>query len=339
MNPKHSSRPPAARSPALRKCYWLDTPDARVMIGPWAVLIGRSPDCNVVLERPEVSRHHLLVRVGIEGAEMLPLGREPVLHNGVERRELTALRPGDRLGICGWEFRLGEAEVEDGTSSGDTAWCLERQSGLLHLVTGPSYRVGGGGDDDLIVEAWDPTVFSIALTADAPVLTALRPGLWCGRDLPPGESVTLAPDARITYRAETFHLRAKPAHLDVATRQSPRPKHAVVVVLEFLPRGAQLTVEIGGRLHVTMLSDRRSDLMACLLQPPPPYSAGEFIPEDTLCARVWPGENNGRPELNSLLYRLRQNLAEEGIDPAPLFERRGGGLRFCLAPRARVIVR
>ena len=78
--------------------------------------------------------------------------------------------------------------------------------------------------------------------------------------------------------------------------------------------------------------------MACLLQPPPPFNPGDFIPEEILCRHVWPGEKNGRTELNSLLYRLRQALTEEGIDPAPLFERRGGGLRFCLAPDASVVV-
>lgn len=251
----------------LTKCYWLDAPDGRVMIGPWAVLIGRSPDCNLVLEGAEISRHHLLVRVGHKGAEFLPLARQPVRVNGAECRALTPLRAG------------------------------------------------------------------------APVLTALRPGVWCGHALAEGERVTLADEARITYRAETLAVKAKQSHAGDETRRAEPPRFAVVVVLEFLPRGGQLTIEIGGELRTMALSERRCDMVACLLQPPTPFQAGEFIPEEVLCARVWPGEKNGRTELNSLLYRLRQALTDEGIDPAPLFERRGGGLRFCLAPRARVVVR
>lgn len=323
----------------LRKCYWLDTPDTRVMIGPWAVLIGRSLDCNVVLDRPEVSRHHLLVRVGRDGAEMLPLGREGVRLNGLKLKELTPIRPGDEIDVCGWSFRPGEGDVDDGLPDDGTTWCLERRSGLLHPLVGPNYCVGGGATDDLVIEAWEPSVFSISLRGGNPVLTALRPGVRCERELAAGEQVPLAQDARITYGAESFHVRARQGNLDDATRRAAPPEHAVVVVMEFLPRGGQLTVEVGGQLHVTMLSDRRSDLVACLLQPPPPYSAGDFIPEETLCARIWPGEIRGRIELNSLLYRLRQNLTDEGIDPTPLFERRSGGLRFRLAPRARVIVR
>ncbi len=324
----------------ITKRFWLDAPDGRVTIGAWAVLIGRSADCNIVLERPEISRHHLLVRLSGEGVEMLPLGREPVHLNGVERSVLTTLHGGDVIDVGGWTFRVGEEEIAYAARAPEAAWCLERQSGLLHLVTGPVFRVGGGDDDDLIVEGWDPQAFSLTLDAGPPVLTALLPGVSYERDLEAGEQVTLAHNARITYRTETFIVRQKRAQAATATQAWSRPKHAVVVMLEFLPRGGQMTVEVGGRLHETLLSDRRCDLVACLLQPPAPLVAGDFVPDETLCERVWPGEkNNGRQELNSLLYRLRQYLSEGGIDPSLLFERRNGGLRFSLAPRARVIVR
>lgn len=324
----------------LTKGYWLDTPDGRVMIGPWAVLIGRSPDCNIVLEGAEFSRHHLLVRLGHAGAELLPLGRQPVQVNGAECRGLTSLREGDRIGVGSWTFRLGEGEVESGASpAADTAWFLEGRTGLLHLVVGPRFCVGGSATDDLILESWEPTVLSLDLGAGPPVLTALRPGVTCGHALAEGERVTLAPDARIAYLTEVMTVRARQAQAGVETNHAETPRFAVVVLLEFMPRGGQLTIEIGARLHTTTLSDRRCDLVACLLQPPTPLRPGDFVPEELLCARVWPGEKHGRTELNSLLYRLRQSLGEEGIDPAPLFERRGGGLRFCLAPRARVVVR
>ena len=321
------------------KVYWLDAPNGRVTLGPTAVLIGRSPDCNFILDQPDVSRHHVLVRVGHLGPEVLPLGRLPVRLNGVECSALTPLRAGDVLDVRGWRFRVGEATAADAARAHETAWCLERQSGLLLLVTGPTFVVGGGETDDLIVEGWEPAVLSIAPHPGVPVLTALREGVRCGHVLAAGEEVALADDACITYRAEVLRVRARRADAEASTVQSERARRADVVVLEFLPRGGQMTLEIGGRLRTTLLSERRCDLVACLLQPPPPFAPGDFIPEDTLCARIWPGENSGRTELNSLLYRLRQSLAEEGIDPAPLFERLGGGLRFCLAPGARVVVR
>lgn len=323
----------------LTKSYWLDTTDGRVVIGAWAVLIGRSPDCNIVLEAADISRHHALVRLGHAGAELMSLGRQPVRVNGVECRGLTPLRAGDRIDVGAWSFGVGEAPITGVSRANEPAWFVERRPGMLHLLTGPLFRVGGGDDDDLIVESWEPSVLSFDLRAGPPVLTALRPGVGCGRALAPGERVPVTDGARITWRDEALAVRAKPASLGVETARTKPPRFAVVVLLEFMPRGGQLTIEIGGELHTTQLSDRRCDLVACLLQPPAPHRAGEFIPEDVLCGRIWPGEENGRTELNTLLYRLRQNLSNEGIDPAPLFERRGGGLRFCLAPRARVVVR
>lgn len=321
------------------RCFWLDAPHGRVMIGPWAVLIGRNPDCNIVIEGAEISRHHALVRVGRAGAELLPLGRQPVRVNGASHQKLSSLRAGDRIDIGAWSFLLGEGEVEGDARAGKTAWFIERQTGLLQLVSGPVFQVGGGVTDDLIIPSWEPGVLSLDLRAGAPLLSAQRPGVCCGRALAEGERITLSADDRITYRDESLTVRAKSTQAGAETQHEAAPPSAVVVLLEFLPRGGQLTIEIGGSLHTTHLSDRRCDMVACLLQPPPPYHAGEFIPEDDLCARIWPGEKNGRTELNSLLYRLRQSLADEGVDPAPLFERKGGGLRFCLAPRARVVVR
>lgn len=323
----------------MTKCYWLDVPDGRVMIGAWAVLIGRSPDCNIVLEGAEFSRHHLLVRLGSAGAELLPLGRQPVKVNGTECSRLMRLRAGDRIEVGPWTFQLGEGELANLPRVTERAWFLERQPGLLHLVTGPRFRVGGGADDDLIVEGWEPSVLVIHQGTGAPVLEALRRGVDCGRPLAPGERIALAEGVCVTWRGDALTVRVKVPQAGVETRHATLPAHAVLVLLEFMPRGGQLTVEVGGLLHTTQLSERRCDLVACLLQPPAPYRAGEFVPEDVVCARVWPGEKNGRTELNSLLYRLRQSLADEGIDPGPLFERKGGGLRFCLAPRARVIVR
>lgn len=330
-----------SRDHSLRwtKRYWLEAPGGRVTIGAWAVLIGRSHDCNIVLEQPDVSRHHLLVRVGQHGPEMLPLGRDPVRLNDSACTELSALRSGDRIGVGAWSFVVGEGEVEYSPRTRDVSWFLERQSGLLHQVRAPVFQVGGDVDDDLTVEGWRRGVFAISLRSGRPVLTPLVEGVTCGRPLEEGERFTLTDGSEITYRGHSLVVRARQAPQATPTFGTAPPSSAVVVALEFLPRGGRLTIDAGGRLRSTLLSDRRCDLVACLLRPPFPFSPGDLVPEEVLCERVWPGEKNGRMELNSLLYRLRHNLEAEGIDPTPLFERAGGGLRFCLAPGARVVVK
>jgi hypothetical protein len=321
------------------KRYWLDAPQGRVLIGATKVLIGRSADCTIVLEGAQVSRYHVMLRLGEQGPELLPLGREPVLVNGVERRSLTTLAAGDAIDVCGWAFRVGGGDADTGVSLGRVAWFLERQTGLLHYVTAPSFRVGGGADDDLIFVDWEPGVLALDLFHGAPELHPLRPGVWCERELHPGERVTLADGARVTYRRETLTVRAKQVVTAGDTEPSTEKNAARRAELEFLPRGGQLTIEVAGRTLSTRLSDRRCDLVAILLRPPPPFIPGELIPEEVITARIWPGEENGRTELNSLLYRLRRALDDQGVDAAPLFERLGGGLRFRLAPGAVVVVR
>lgn len=326
-------------TPLRNKIYWLDAPHGRVTIGAGAVHIGRSPDCTIVLEGPRVSRYHAVVRLSEEGVELLPLGREPVRVNGVEKRSLTTLRTDDAIELCGWTFRVGEGESDAHPGEGRVTWFLERQSGLLHYVRGPSFRVGGDACDDLTLLGWEPSVFSLDLGAE-PTLTALRQGVRCGRILAVHDRVVLTDGARISYRDDSLTVRSRPTQvLDPTAPSSGAGRSAARAELEFLPRGGRLTVVIDGQTHTTTLSERRCDLVACLLKPPAPFAPGEIIPEDVLCARVWPGEKNGRIELNSLLFRLRHALAEQGIDSAALFERRSGGLRFCLAPDATVIVR
>lgn len=327
-----------SRYPTEAKSYWLEGSSGRLAIGAWAVLIGRNPDCNFVIDSAEVSRHHALVRVGAAGPELLPLGRHPVRVNGADRSTLTPLRDGDRIDVGPWEFTIIE-HVSVVEQHDERAWFIERSPGLMNKISGAVFRVGGGDDDDLVIPSWEPGVLEVRSRGEACLLRALRPGVRCERDLTPGEETVINELAQVFYGSDELTLRARTLKALDETCREERPRFAVLVLLEFQPRGGQLSVEIGGRLVTSHLSDRRCDLVACLLRPPPPYVAGEFIPEEVICQRVWPGEPSGRVEVNTLLYRLRQALIEDGIDPTPLFERRAGGLRFCLAPLARVVVR
>ena len=112
----------------------------------------------------------------------------------------------------------------------------------------------------------------------------------------------------------------------------------VTQAIEFLPRGGRLHATIGGHLVTVYLSEKRCDLIAALLRPPTPLVAGEFIPDDVLLPRLWPGRTMTRVDLNTLVHRTRQDLAPLGIDPGELLARApgGGATRFTLAPGAIV---
>ncbi|MBI2892074.1 MAG: FHA domain-containing protein [Deltaproteobacteria bacterium] len=69
--------------------------------------IGRSPECQLALDDPLVSRKHAVLKVEAERVVLQDLGsRNGVLVNGIKQREPVALFTGDRLIIGGQELVL-----------------------------------------------------------------------------------------------------------------------------------------------------------------------------------------------------------------------------------------
>ena len=85
--------------------------------------VGRSPDCEIVLEPNQVSKRHLLVRrtgdlVEVKDEE----SRNNSRVNGLEIRERgwIKLKPNDMIDICGFDFRL----LTDSGASGVSGACI-----------------------------------------------------------------------------------------------------------------------------------------------------------------------------------------------------------------------
>jgi len=82
----------------------------RLLVPPAGGTIGRSRDCEIVLDDTGVSRHHAAIRPGAEGWTIEDLGStNGVLHNGRELKGPERLEPGDRLelGSTAIVFELG----------------------------------------------------------------------------------------------------------------------------------------------------------------------------------------------------------------------------------------
>lgn len=317
--------------------YWLESDGGRVLIGPESVLVGRGPDCDIVLADPRASRHHALFRSTDEGVEVVPFGRLPVTVNGAERAAATPLRAGDRVGCAGVTFELVLARPSQAPEP-DVLWGVERTLGALFRVAHSPFRVGGAADDHLIVVSWPPTVMALHLVGDDLTLEAVREGVTMGVALERGECARVRPGARVSYGTQSLRLVALPRDPTKVTDDVSRLVAPTGAELRFFPRGGRLTVRYGPRALSVYLADRRCDLVACLLQPPPPFAPGEVVSDDALLERIWPQQNQGRVDLNTLVFRARKDLLKAGIDGAALLERIGGGVRFCLAPGAAVSV-
>lgn len=317
--------------------YWLESDGGRVLIGPASVLVGRSPDCDIVVVDPGASRHHCLFRVTDDGVEVMPFGRQPVSVNGVARSAPTALSAGDRVGCVGLTFVIVQTGPAQSPEA-DVVWGIERTPGSLYRLTHSPFRVGGADDDHLFMVGWPPTVLVVHCVGNDLSLEAVRPGVTVGSVLDPGACVALRPGARIAYGTHSLRVMALPRDPSKVTDITPQAVAPTQAELRFLPRGGRLTVRYGTRGLSVYLADRRCDLVACLLQPPRPFAPGEIVPDELLTERIWPQQSQGRVELNTLVYRVRKDLIKAGIDGAALIERVGGGVRFCLAPDAAVSV-
>ncbi|MFO0647688.1 MAG: FHA domain-containing protein [Polyangiales bacterium] len=319
------------------KHYGIESDGGRVRIGPASVLLGRGPECDIVMPDARVSRHHALFRLVEDGVEVIPFGRQPITVNDVACTTPTALRPGDRVACFEHTFVIVETAAAQAVDA-DVLWCVERSPGALFRVTENPFRVGGGDDDHLIVVGWPATTLLLHRVGNSLVLEATREGVRCGGELAPGECVRLGGGAKVSHAGLSLRVVALPVDPTRVTAGTMTDDAPSVAELRFLPRGGRLTLRCGARESSVYLADRRCDLMAALLQPPPPFAAGELVPDDALLGRVWSTKTQGRSELNTLVFRTRKDLIKADIDGASLLVREAGGVRFCLAPSAQVRV-
>lgn len=316
--------------------YWFEGHGGRVLIGPGSLLLGRGPDCDVVLSDERVSRHFALFRLTEDGVEVIPVGRQPVVVNGVAHAAQRPLAAGDRVECFGHTFTI-VAGPPPPRAEPARAWGIERSRGALFRVAQTPFRVGGAADDHLHVVGWPASVFLLHRVGDALALEACCVGVSCPDALVAGACVHLESGARITYDSQTLRVVALPTDPASVTAATGR-EDPLAAELRFLPRGGRLTLRFASGERSVYLPDRRCDLLACLLQPPPPYAPGDVVPDEALLERIWPDGSQGRVEINTLVFRVRKDLIKADIDGAALLAREAGGVRLRLAPGAPATV-
>jgi hypothetical protein len=93
-------------SPAVRR-FRLKQGSHELELPPGDFIIGRSPECQLTLDDPLVSRRHAVLHVVDGDVTVEDIGsRNGLLVNGARPRGPTALHPGDRIVIGGQELTL-----------------------------------------------------------------------------------------------------------------------------------------------------------------------------------------------------------------------------------------
>jgi hypothetical protein len=321
--------------------WWLELPDGtRRRVGAAGLLIGRSPDCDLVLRDPHASRRHAIAYLAADGVALVSLSGEP------ERVDGDGVPDGTQLSFPGLTVTVKATPLTGGP---EPSWVLRHHGGGIFGVGERGLSVGDGPHDDLRIAGCAPrsAVFrvgggqllleagvSLAVSSNKGGLVRLEAGTM--HRLARGNVVHVGVAKISVVVGGATYLDTTVGREGAAGARTEQP----AIRLQFLPRGGRLFVTMRGDETIVYLPGRRCDLVACLLQPPGPYVPGDAIPDDTLIPRVWPGGTQTRSAVGVLLHRLRRDLTEAGLDGVSLVERAegGGATRFVLPTSASVVV-
>ncbi len=300
--------------------YWLAVPGGpRTRIRAGGVLLGRAPECDVVIDDPSVSRRQAILHLGNEGATLVVLGSAEVTVNGGAVGRHHALADGDEIGVAGRRLHV-VVDVEAEASR--SAWMLRDPRGHLFGVTRSRFAIGSAVDAGLCIAGWPEVAMRLHL-ADQLHVEALVAVRVAGGELEPGEVVVAPVGATLEHAGTSLTVVAggPTQQAETADRRGPPER----VALEFLPRGGRLSLAWGAQESMVYLPDRRCDLVALLLQPPAPQRAGDLIADEVVLARLWPAQVRSRTDLNVVIHRVRADLLTAELDGAQLIQRATGG--------------
>lgn len=310
----------------------------RLAIKPMGLLVGRSPQCDVVLTKPDASRMQAIVLMGADGPCLTVLGKGPIAVNGEPVLHERNLAGGDRIELPGLVLEV-LVEPEQAMAP-RVSWLLRGPSGLFGVVRTP-FTVGSAAEADLRLEGGPAVALRFHL-ADQLHVEAVAAIEIDGVPCEPGTIEMIRPGAVVCHASGRFEvISASPLSLD-ATDSVPDSlgDEPSEVRLEFLTRGGRLTLGHGGVERAVYLPERRCDLVATLLKPPPPFAPGDFVPDEVILPRIWPGRSMSRVDLNVLIHRARHDLVRAEINGAAILDRAEGGnaTRFRVARDAQVTV-
>lgn len=308
---------------------FLDLPDGMAVgIGAAGLLVGRHRDCDIQLADESASRRHALLRVALDGVELIALGRQPVHVDDHPCSTVQTVHDGTRLAFPGFACHV---RIERPHEAVRVDYALRRGDERFPIRTSPFVVVVAGWPDDAVRFHTAQGVLFVELSGE--------PGWLDGVELAPGVPAAVAAGNTLVYRDHTFVVEHA-SDDNASTVVTPSPTRATGVVLQPLPRGGRVTFRFNDGDRTVYLPGRRFRLIFALVMPPKPHVAGDYISDNDVVPFVWNDndEVGGRTDINVVLTRIRQDLVAGGIAATALLERAPGGraTRIVLAPGASI---
>ncbi len=310
-------------------------------ITPAGLVVGRSPHCDVVLRSEQASRRQALIYLDSSGPRLVPLGSNVLKVNGAGVEAERELAEGDKIELPDVAFEITrQAGGRPDVTAGSQVWVLEGPAGGLFGMAHSPFLVGGSTEDDLHVQGWPEAALCFRSTDDGLEVEASVPVRVGDHDLGAGDVQRVRRGQTLSIGGSTVKVVTGGELASGSTASLERSDKVTKVRLEFLPRGGRLHLTLAGEVFSVYLTDRRCDLVAVLLQPPEPFSAGQAIEDAHVLSRVWGKKQVDRTHLNVLLHRVRKDLSRIGLDGPALIQRSegGGATRFVLGADAEVVL-
>jgi len=312
---------------------------ASIAVPPRGLILGRRPDCDVVLTSGRASQVQAIITPTLDGLELLALGRNPTRVNGNAVSGRVLLQNEATVQVPGASF---DVELAKTTFWSAQVWTVQLPDGHQYALRRLPYRIGGSKTDHLRIKGWPPSAIEFHAADGGMAIEFLTSGQLNGIALEEGAIEMAREDDEIAFGDTVVRVGAVAGD---ARETTVLLGHDGIqtIAFTFLPTGARLDVRFAGEeaSRQVVLSELRARLLAALLQPPSGYSPGDLVPDEILIPAIWSSHSGRtRVDVNVLIYRTRRFLLKSGLNPDRLISRArlGGSTRVLLVPGATVTV-
>ena len=303
------------------------------------LLLGRRPDCDVVLDSGRASQIHALITPTLDGLELHALGRNPTRLDGEPVTGRVLLTDGSSVQVPGASFRVEHARQAFWSAQ---IWSVRTADEHSYALRRLPYRIGSARSDHLLLRGWPPGAVEFHAADGGMAIEFHTTGLLNGVEMQEGAIEMVREDDVVDFggtELSVVSVAGRPRDTTVLLGQDGVQS----IIFTFLPTGARLRIQFTGdeQVREVVLSELRARLVGALLQPPRGYSPGDLVPDDALIPAIWSANSERtRVDVNVLIYRTRRFLLKCGVNPDRLISRArlGGATRVLLVTGARVVI-